>query len=503
MKKALIRSSIFRYAEIVIIMATSLVLTPYLISQLGDLDYGLWILVLSTLGWFSFVDLGFSSAVKRQITFAIENNDDEGVNTVFSCSLILFAVLGSVATIGVFIIGVFPQILGVPHDRLETASIIITILCLKMFMDFLMNAMHGIFSGHIRYDIDANIGSVATLLKAGLVFSVVDKYGLFGVVFATMVADILNNFTKIYYAKRIHKTLLFSWKLVTMAEIKGLFSFSKHVIASIIARSINTKSDPIIIANILDLSAITMFNVADRLANMIENLVKAIVDVFEPVFYKQVAKNMDIKQTFNLVISINFFIAGIFFIPLAVLADDFIILWVGEKYSFSSTLTFILVFAFLAKTISRPITSLLLAKAQHKLMSVVNLMGAIFNISLSIILGIYYGLIGIVISTSISFILSDVCLYLIMLRHYTQIPITYILIKFLLLNLLYIVMFIYGDHFLIQQEAQTWLVLVINSLIIFIINFVICWTLLLSAEAKEKIIGLFRKKCDHNDSDNI
>jgi len=491
MKKQLLKSSFYRYVEITVAMATSLILTPFLISQLGETNYGLWILILSTLGWFSFVDLGFSSAIQRQITFAIEYNDNHAVNSVFSCSIILFIILGGIATSGVFFLGVFPQILGIPEQYLTTTSTIFFILCLKIFMDFLMCSIHGIFVGHIRYDIDANIGTASTLLKAILVFLVVNDYGIYGVVFATMIADIINHVIKIYYVRKLQNTLVFSFSLVTFSEIKNLFSFSKHVIASTIARTIHNKSDPIIIANVIDISSITMFSIADRLANMVESLVIAIVGVFEPVFMRLEAKKHDIKSTFSLVFSINCFITGSFFIPLSILANDFIILWVGEQFSFSATLTFILIFAFLARTISRPISSVLLARAQHKIMSLVNLAGALINITLSIYLGYHYGLIGIVISTTISFLFADVVLYLLMLKHYTNISISEIRIKFFLLVLLYLLMSLFGHYLILEPEHLSWFILIINSLIVFLVNIILCWFILLNTDAKEKIGSLF------------
>ena len=72
MKQQLLKSSIFRTIEIIIITLISLVLTPYLIHHLGDEHYGLWILILSALGWFNFIDLGFAYAIQRNIVLALE-----------------------------------------------------------------------------------------------------------------------------------------------------------------------------------------------------------------------------------------------------------------------------------------------------------------------------------------------------------------------------------------------------------------------------------------------
>ncbi len=491
MKEKLLRSSFFRYIEIVVAMISGLIITPYLILKLGEMDYGLWILLLSTLGWFGSVDLGFSSAVQRQMSLMINQEDEEGLNRIFSCAIVLFFFLGGIASLGVFVLGIFPQILGVPAEKLNTASNIIFILCLKIFIDFLMNTVHGVFVGHIRYDIDANIGSISTILKTILVIFVVEHYGLYGVVFATILSDMVKNFSKLYYVTKLQDKLKFSWVLVSFNEIKSLFSFSKHVIASMVAKTINSKSDPVIIANILDVSAITMFNIASRLASMIEDLVAAIVGISSPYFINLVANKIEVEKPLLLVISINCFIAGLFFIPLGIMANDFITLWVGGKFSYSATLIFILILAFLSRTISRPISSLLLARAQHKTMSLVNLVGAVINIVMSIYLGYKYGLLGIVISTAVSFIVTDIILYLIMLRFYVHVSIINIIVNVSKLFLLYIIMSYLGT-FLLVYEQLTWFALIKNSLIVFFVNFFLCWMLLLTSDAKEKIISILK-----------
>jgi len=397
------------------------------------------------------------------------------------------AVLGLIATLGIFLLGVYPQILGVPHDKLTTTSIIISILCLKIFMDFLMNAVHGIFVGYIRFDIDANIGAVRTSLKAVLVFSLVERFGLYGVVFATVFTDFLNNLIKIYYAKKLHKNLIFSWKLVSFNEIVELYSFSKHIVAMVIARSLSNNADPVIISYVLDISAITVFNIASRLGQMGVGLVTALVDVFQPVFIKQFSNDLHIdkvKEILYMIISINCFVSGVIFIPLSIMAPSFISLWISDKFVSAGFLVFILIFSFLAGSISRPIGGVLIARAEHQGMAKINTFGAILNILLSVLLGTVFGLLGIVVATSISFILVDALWYPLMLKKHTNIPIKPIMINFFVLVFLYIVMNHYAHYMLIENKDATWLNLFINSGIVFIITIILSWFLLLNKKAR-------------------
>ena len=104
MKKLLFKSSTFRFIEISTEILISIILTPFLIHNLGDQHYGLWILILSTLGWFKFVEFGFPDAIQRSIILAIEKSDSQRVNILYSVSIVLFGSLGLIASLLVLVL---------------------------------------------------------------------------------------------------------------------------------------------------------------------------------------------------------------------------------------------------------------------------------------------------------------------------------------------------------------------------------------------------------------
>ena len=83
MKKQLANNALFGLMEKGVSIITVLLLTPYFISILGDDNYGLWILILSVISWFNFVDMGFSATIQRKIAIAIENNNLNKINRFF------------------------------------------------------------------------------------------------------------------------------------------------------------------------------------------------------------------------------------------------------------------------------------------------------------------------------------------------------------------------------------------------------------------------------------
>jgi O-antigen/teichoic acid export membrane protein len=493
-KEKLLKSSIFRVIEIVTVTLISLALTPYLIKHLGDENYGLWLLILSTLGWFNFIDLGFASAVKREIAIALEKRDNQRINIVFSVAVVLFGTLGVVAASCILILALVPELLGITIESQETAVIALSILAIKVLLDFIMNSFHGFFTAYLRMDIDANISLLNTMIKSALVFYLVVDLNIYGAVIATIAADIVAHCLKVYYAKKLNNGFKFSLKFVSFNEIKNLFSYSKHLVAAGIANIILKRSDPVVISHIMGLKFVALYGVINNLINQIERLVIAIVGVFNPMLNRLVARNGAIDDVFKHIVDVNFFVVILLYTPLAILAEDFIFLWIGSEYAQYASLASILGFAYICKSISRPIGAVLLAQANHKLMSVVSLFGALLNISLSIIFAHQWGLFGVAIATAISFFISEVVLNLWLLSRYNDFSIIRPGLKFIVLALTYISIVLIGKLTFELLDPLTWFELIFSAGIIVITLLIFSWYLILAVNMRQQLITMLLKK---------
>lgn len=494
MRKQLLTSSAFRLIERVVVILTSLLLTPYLINVLGEKDYGLWILILSILGWFNVIDLGFPSAVQRHITLALAKKDDKAVNIVFSTSIALFGGLGVFAATCLLMVIQFPHVLGVDGADGVTFTLALTVLAIKIIWDFVMNAFHGFFSGLLRFEIDANISSLNSVLKALLVFYLLPELHIWGAVIATLATDVLTNILKVVYAKKLFKPLHFGWKLVSIKEIKSLFLYSKHVIAAGIAQTINTKIDPILVTKLFDLPSVAMYNIAMRLASHVKAFSTSINGVFGPVFTQMVAKGKDMEDMFEQVTSINFFVATALFLPLIIFGELFITLWVGDKFAYAIYIVYFIVFSFLCRTVSGGVRNILLAQANHKLLSVINLIGAIFNVILSVVFAKYWGLIGVAAGTALGFFVSDVILSLVLLRRYNDYSLFAIVKGFIVTTLLTYNVGILG-HYLVSQYIEiSWLSLLLYASLSFPFIVIMAWFFVLNKGMKAKTLDIVISK---------
>jgi len=485
-KKLFFTSSVFRFLERIVLVVSSLLLTPYFINVLGANGYGFWLLILSIIGWFNVIELGFPSAVQRHTILALETKDPKKVNTVFSTGILLFGGLGIVAAFFLMIVGVFShEIFGSMVDS-SALKMALFVLSAKILMDFLMNPFHGFITSFLRLDIDSNLVIVNVVIKSILIFILIPTMNIWGAIIATLSADIFTNAIKIYYIKKLYPPIRFSFKLASKQEVKSLFSFSKHVVANGFARTLNEKSDPFIVTKLIGLSSVAVYGVANRLAEHIKAFVFTVNGFLSPVFMKKMSKNESLDELFHNAIMINLFFATLFSAPLIILGKAFIVLWVGEEFESAANILYFLIFTFFCQSIYTSVNQVLLAQAQHKYISLVSLFGAITNISLSIVLGLKYGLIGVAMGTSIGSFIANVILSLWLYSYYNELKLWLIIRKLLCANVL-----VFGVGLWLASIFTgniTWFELVLYGAVSFIISLLLSWLFVLDKSLR-KISG--------------
>lgn len=494
MKKLLLKSSIFRFLERAIIVITSLMLTPFFIQELGSSGYGLWILILSIMGWFNVIDLGFPQAVQRQIIRALELKDTERVNIIFSTSLVLFTILGGLSVVILIGLTQVPAIFGVEATDQITLVHILLVLSVKILWGFMMNPFHGFFSGLLRFDIDANLSSLNAIAKALMVFLLISDLNIWGAVVATLLADIITNTLKIFYAKRLFPQLSFKLSLVRLDEIKDLFSYSKHLVLNGIIGTIGSKSRPLLVTQVFDLQSLAIQRIAGSLVMHAQAFVSTVTGVFSPVFNQMAAKKQNMEKIFIQTTTIDIFVSTILNLSLLMFGKVFILLWVGKEFEYAVYILYFAVFTSICTGFSANANNILLAQANHKLLALLSFGIIALGIPLAIFLGLEIGLIGVAIAGSITSLIFNVFAKMALFRRYNKFNTREIykrLIKslFLVFSLGYL-----GSYFLEWSKVDTWFELVLSGIVAFPFIVLICWVLLLNKELKILLFNLLAER---------
>ena len=82
------------YLRFAISMVVVLMMTPYIIGQLGMDLFGLWSLIFAVIGIFGLMDFGFATAAVKAVAEAAGNNDATGRNRALASLLMVYTVIG-------------------------------------------------------------------------------------------------------------------------------------------------------------------------------------------------------------------------------------------------------------------------------------------------------------------------------------------------------------------------------------------------------------------------
>src|SRR5688572_29654654 len=95
-KKTLVRNISWNWAGTVFDTAVAFAVTPYLVKQLGETPYGLWILLGSFTSYFGLLDFGIRGSVGRFLAFYNAEGRKAEVNAVFNTALAICTAVGAV-----------------------------------------------------------------------------------------------------------------------------------------------------------------------------------------------------------------------------------------------------------------------------------------------------------------------------------------------------------------------------------------------------------------------
>ena len=84
-------------------MATIFFLAPFLIHRIGEIYYGLFILLASISGLLGIINLGLGEATLRFVSYYYSEKDYSGINRVFGATLAVYAIMGSLTSFGLFL----------------------------------------------------------------------------------------------------------------------------------------------------------------------------------------------------------------------------------------------------------------------------------------------------------------------------------------------------------------------------------------------------------------
>ena len=413
--KTLAKSSVLRIVETIVSIITGFFMMPFLITYLGESDYGLWIVIGSITASLYVFDLGFTEAITRFVGDSLNKKAFNQTNKVISTALLIYSLLAALIILTTLFIAFFADYFVENQANLELIQALILITGVTLALEFPFKAFAGIAVSYLRHDLLSISRITVKLLSTAItIYLVYNGQGLLTIAIIGLAASQLGNWLYFAIAKYLFKEMNVSPKRVNKVLFKDILHFSKWTFLIDFSRILKSRMDLFVIAAYLSTSVLTTYYVALRLVEYTLQLLLKATNFTTPLFVKynaekntqQIIEKLTIFTRLNLLIV--GFTMGYFFLA----GESLIALWMGQSFDANTAYQVLLIALFgrALTFISIPAGTVLIALSKPKIISIIGLFESISSVILifvSVVI-LELGVLGAAASLSLPFVVTRI-----------------------------------------------------------------------------------------------
>lgn len=401
---------------------------------------GLFSNVLSVL---SFAELGIGAAIIYNMYKPVAENDTEKIKGLMQLYKKAYNVIGIVVfVLGLSIIPFMDYLVkDVPNIK-ENIILIYLLFLIDTSSSYFFTYKKSIITAHQKQSVINDIDSAFYLLRSiiQMLFLMITREYL-AYLIIQILGTFLANLTLSIIANRMYpylkdKDTITLEKAETKSIVDSVKSLSIYQFGSVVMNG----TDNILISVLLGVSTVGLCSNYTLLLNSVKMVISSGLNgITASVGNLNASASIEKKEAIYNQMTLGYYLLYSFCaIAFAVLAEPFIMLWIGKEYILGMGIAISLALTFFIEGLRMPGFMFRTTLGLFEKSRATPYIGAISNIVLSIILGNKYGLIGIFIATSIAQLLSYFWIdpYLIYKYDFQKKP-----IKFFLRAIMYFVLF--------------------------------------------------------------
>ncbi len=391
--------------------------TPYMISTLGAVEYGLYQLLYAAIGYIALLDFGLGSTLTRFILKYQSENNKEKERTVITMCVKIYCFFGLVAMLLVcgisFNLDVFFSN-SISAENLGYAQKIFLIMGATTSLSLVSHALSGIQTAHEKYLVTKGVYTARQLLRVGvIVFLLQLDIGAMAIVTADFLVTALLLLFDVIYCKAALKTVLFRGEWDN-SLLRALFSFSFFAFLQIIVTQTNLGIDRMLLGRFSTLEIVALYGVIMQLYSVFNSISNVVCSVTLPQISRVVFSNTD-RETLTRCCAkysrYQLFISAPLMGGFILLGKLFASLWVPEYDSTAIWIcTLLIVIPETLAAVEGAFFHVMKAKNMQKTRSLILIGVAIAHILLTILLIQWNDVYGPAIGACISFIVGNLIL---------------------------------------------------------------------------------------------
>lgn len=408
--------AVLSYVSIIVSTTVQLLYTPFLISKLGQSEYGLFSLINSIIGYLTVLDLGFGNAIIVYTAKYRAQKKYEEEKKLHGMFKVIFSIIGIIAAlIGIIIFLNVDNLFGktMSSAELSKTRIMMLILSFNLFISFQFSIYSSIISAYEKFTFQKIMAIVNTVLKPLLMIPLlIIGYKAIAMTIVLTIANIVvlaSNY--IFCRNKLDIRIKFSG--FDKKIFKVILGYSIWIFLGVIVDKVNWSVDQFVLGAVVGTVAVSIYSVASTINQLFINLSTAISSVLLPKMSKMIVKNASSRELtyeFIKVGRIQYYLIFLMCSGLIIFGKQFINIWVGPKFKDAYYVALILIIPVCIPLIQNLGLSIMQAMNKYKFKSISTAVMSVINVIISIFLAKLYGPIGSAIGTAISLVICNIFL---------------------------------------------------------------------------------------------
>ena len=371
------RNVFSNWFSLIVTIVTSLYLSRFLILNLGDDIYGLWILIGSITGYFGLVDFGLRTSVGRYVAFYLGRGDEQGArDTIASAICVLCAASGVVAALTCAAVAALPVLIP-PEAMREGLRLALFLAGINLAVTFVGSAFAGILMAAQRFDLLRMVDILQTLARVTVVVLLVRRGGgIVALASATLGTAVAGFTIKYLLALRFSGFDNILKGKFSVSLLRTLFGYGVWNFICMNAENVLRLTVPVLLTNFLGLTFVTFYSLGERLIRYAKQFISEASGVLLPVVSRLDGREDHERQrrVFTLATRMFTMISVPISVCLLLLGRPFFTAWLGERYAdMCQPIVAILLIGFLPTFLAMPGISVIMGKARNRMLALLSL----------------------------------------------------------------------------------------------------------------------------------
>lgn len=415
-EKSQIRTGIIlNYVNMILGNLIPIFYTPFMLSILGQQEYGLYKLSSNITSYLSLVSIGLGSAIVRYLIKAREEEGKEAEESILGLFVIIFRIIAILAfVIGILLISSIHVWYGdsLTSNELSKMKVLMFLMVCNMAINFSMSPYLSAVNAHEKFIFIQCMNIVSTCVGPLLnIVALYLGYASVGMATVTIIITIVVNYLyQVYLYKNIKMKP--RYKKMPRNILREIMAFSFwNFVGSVVGQLYNA-TDTVMIGAMPTLGTVgvAIYNVGAMFNNIVFSLTIGVSSLLGPKTNKMVFVGATNSELTDLAIKagrLQGYIISLMVTGFIAFGKFFIEIYAGSGYEDAYWVAIFMMVPNMIPLVQSVCLSIIVAKNKHKFRALVYLGIAIGNVIGTWVMMQFWGIVGAALMTGIAVILGQ------------------------------------------------------------------------------------------------